>query len=58
VRLDLRTGRKSPWLTLELGLGDTSGMGLRGFDITPDGRSYLYSYGRFFSDLYVIDGLR
>jgi hypothetical protein len=29
-----------------------------GMDITPDGRSYLYSYSRFLSDLYIIDGLR
>ena len=27
-------------------------------DVTPDGRSYLYSYWRYLSDLYVVEGLR
>ena len=26
--------------------------------ITPDGKHYAYSYGRFVSDLYLVDGLR
>jgi hypothetical protein len=56
VRLDLRSGRKSTWVVP--GFGDTAFIGLTGFDITPDGRSYLYSHQRVFSDLYVIDGLR
>jgi hypothetical protein len=30
----------------------------RSIDITPDGRSYLYSYSRVVSDLYIVDGLR
>ena len=26
--------------------------------LTPDGRSYVYSYGRFLNDLYLVDGLK
>lgn len=26
--------------------------------ITADGEAYAYSYGRFFQDLYLIEGLR
>jgi len=28
------------------------------FFITPDGQSYVYSYQRAFSDLYLVEGLR
>ncbi len=68
VRLDLATGRKSPWLGLRpadpASLGPRARMGVigkgieRSIDITPDGRSYLYSYSRVVSDLYIVDGLR
>jgi hypothetical protein len=26
--------------------------------ITPDGRSYVYEYGRTLSDLYLVEGIR
>jgi hypothetical protein len=68
VRLDLATGRKKPWLGLgpadPASLGPRAQMGVigkgieRSIDITPDGRSYLYSYSRVVSDLYIVDGLR
>ena len=64
VRLDLATGRKNPWLGLRpadaASLGRmVNGKGIeRSIDITPDGRSYLYSYSRVISDLYIVDGLR
>jgi DNA-binding winged helix-turn-helix (wHTH) protein len=59
VRLDLATGDKRPWLTL--GPGDPTALGTPpdgSIDITPDGRSYLYSYSSWHSDLHIIDGLR
>jgi WD40 repeat protein len=65
ARLDLATGRKTPWVTLGpldptamLPRGGYASWPSGGMDITPDGRSYLYSYSRFLSDLYIIDGLR
>jgi DNA-binding winged helix-turn-helix (wHTH) protein len=64
VRLDLATGRKSAWLDLEPAdpaafiVSDPQGFVARNIDITPDGRSYLYSYSRVVSDLYIVDGLR
>jgi hypothetical protein len=56
VRLDLATGRKIPFR--EITPPDSKGMRLKDADITPDGASYLYSYSRLVSDLYIIDGLR
>jgi hypothetical protein len=58
VRLDLASGRKTRWLNLAP--PDTAGFwGSTSFvDITPDGRSYLYSYWRIVSDLFVVDGLK
>jgi serine/threonine protein kinase/DNA-binding winged helix-turn-helix (wHTH) protein len=64
VRLDLATGRKSAWLDLRLPdtaaflRTDPQGRPAQGIDITPDGRSYLYSYTRVVGDLYIVDGLR
>ncbi|HXY49769.1 MAG TPA: hypothetical protein VEI01_09995 [Terriglobales bacterium] len=26
--------------------------------VTPDGKSYLYEYGRTLSDLYVVEGIK
>jgi eukaryotic-like serine/threonine-protein kinase len=58
VRLNLATGRKTPWL--DLAPPDAAGFwGSTSFvDIAPDGRSYLYSYWRIVSDLFVVEGLR
>jgi hypothetical protein len=64
VRLNLATGRKSPWLDLRPAdpaafiATDPQGMIAKGIDITPDGRSYLYTYSRVVGDLYIVDGLR
>lgn len=56
-RYDLKTGEKTEWL--ELMPKDTTGVHeiLRVL-LTPDGKSYVYSYTRELSDLYVIEDLR
>jgi dipeptidyl aminopeptidase/acylaminoacyl peptidase len=57
MRLDLATGRRSPWL--DFAIADPTGVFCaNSVDVTPDGRSYLYSYWRYLSDLYVVEGLR
>jgi DNA-binding winged helix-turn-helix (wHTH) protein len=55
VRLDLTTGRKDP--VVDITLPDSKGI-WRDVDVTPDGNTYIYSYMRFLSELYIIDGLR
>jgi Tol biopolymer transport system component len=55
--VEVVTGRAEKWK--ELAPSDATGVaGLFGFRISPDGRSYAYSYGRGLSDLYVVEGLR
>ncbi len=57
ARLDLATGTRRPWLGSAP--PDRSGVGrIAGVDVTLDGRSYLYTYWRSLSDLYVVTGLR
>ena len=63
MRLDLATGRKSAWLDLRPSdaaafIPYLQGGMSRNIDIASDGRSYLYSYSRASSDLYIVDGLR
>ena len=60
VRVDLldpATGRRTAWKTLmpadRAGLIDTSFVFLSG-----DARTYVYSYRRFLSTLFLVDGLR
>jgi hypothetical protein len=56
-RLDLATGRRIPWKTLEP--EDPTGVFVvGGFQVTPDGEAYAYAYQRYFHDLYVAEGLR
>ncbi len=56
-RLDLATGRKTPWK--QLMPADPAGVvGIGPVHMTPDGKSLAYSYSRILSDLYVIDGLK
>jgi Tol biopolymer transport system component len=57
LKVNLFTGARSPYR--ELATPDTSGVGGLGpVFITPDGKSYVYGYGRTLSDLYVVDGLK
>jgi eukaryotic-like serine/threonine-protein kinase len=56
-RLDLKTGNRTLWK--ELFPEDSAGVvGTDVIRLTPDGRSYAYSYLRVLSDLYLVDGLK
>jgi hypothetical protein len=56
-RLDLATGRREPWI--EVHPPDPGGIfTFTSFVLTPDGRSYAYTYGRLLTDLYLAEGLR
>ncbi len=56
-RLDLATGRKELWR--EIAPYDPTGiLYIAPILITPDGKSYAYSYARHQVDLYVVEGLR
>ncbi len=56
-RLDLATGKRM--LVREITPADTTGVAsLADVRLTPDGKSYCYSFMRSLSRLYVIDGLR
>jgi eukaryotic-like serine/threonine-protein kinase len=56
-RLNVESGRREPWMSLSpadrTGLDSTSSLRL-----TPDGKSYAYSYERFISELYLVTGLK
>jgi Tol biopolymer transport system component len=58
-RLDLATGRREPWKTIE----PADPVGLIGIQpaavhITPDGGSYVYSYWKVLTELYLVDRLK
>jgi Tol biopolymer transport system component len=56
-RLDVTTGRKELWK--ELMPADAAGvLNISPPLVTPDGKSYAYSYGRTLSDLYLVEGLK
>ncbi len=58
-RLNLASGRREPWKKIEL--ADPVGMiGIQpaAVRITPDGRSYVYSYWRTLTELYLVDNLK
>ncbi len=56
-RLDLATGKREFWH--EFVPPDQAGLtSLYNFTMTPDGRSYAYSYLYAPSDLYLISGLK
>ncbi|MBI3447679.1 MAG: serine/threonine-protein kinase [Acidobacteria bacterium] len=56
-RLDLATAKRDH--VVELSPADLSGVtSLEAILITPDGRSYAYSYHNNISDLYLVDGLK
>ncbi len=54
-RLDLDTGRRSPWTTITP--PDPSGVLYGNLLLTPDGKSYVYRYRRWLSNLFVVRGL-
>ncbi|HKF42465.1 MAG TPA: protein kinase [Thermoanaerobaculia bacterium] len=54
-RLDIATGQRSLWK--ELSPSDPSGVfGVDPIRMTPDGKSFVYSYRRVITDLFVMDG--
>jgi Tol biopolymer transport system component len=57
VRLDLATGKRTDWK--QIAPADAAGVdAIGGIGITPDEKSYVYSYTRNLSDLYVVEGLK
>ncbi|MFI5184507.1 MAG: hypothetical protein ACHQNV_08920, partial [Vicinamibacteria bacterium] len=55
--LDLETGRKQPWRTLQ----PADPAGVTDVELvypTPDGRAYIYEYRRTLSDLFLVEGLK
>ncbi len=56
-RLELATGRLTPWKALQP--DDLTGVThVVGAALTADGRTYAYTYGRYFLDLFLVEGLR
>lgn len=57
VSVDVESGVRTPWL--ELVPADSAGVSLIDFMwITPDGSSYVYSYKRLLSELFMIEEIR
>jgi Tol biopolymer transport system component len=55
--LDLATGQRRLWK--ELTLAEPAGTrGMGGIQLTPDGKSYVYSYARDLTELYLVEGLK
>ncbi len=55
--VDTRSGRRQIWK--ELKPTDPAGVTTAGSTaVTPDGRSYAYSYSRSLADLYVVEGVK
>jgi len=55
-RINIHTGEQTSWFSLRP--ADSVGAYLlRWLDVTPDGRSYAYTYQQDLSDLYILDGL-
>jgi len=58
VRVEVATGKRESWT--DLAPPERSGLiGIGSVFLTPDGRTYVYGYGRAAtSDLYVVEGLK
>jgi hypothetical protein len=56
-RVNVTTGARTPWQDV-LPSDPTGVVRIFPVIVTPDGRSYAYTYGRFLSTLYVVNGLR
>ena len=55
--LDITTGKRKLWKTIVP--ADPAGVDSIGnFIFTPNGKSYVYSYSRSLSDLYLVEGLK
>jgi eukaryotic-like serine/threonine-protein kinase len=57
TRIDLATGKRMVWK--QIVPADPAGVdAIGGVHITPDTKSFVYSYPRVLSDLYVVEGLK
>jgi hypothetical protein len=57
VRVDTRTAARQPWLDLQP--ADRVGVGWVGLvRLSADAQSYVYTYGRDLSNLFLVEGLR
>ena len=56
ARIDRETGRRVPWRVFSV--PDLAGAGFLSVVLTPDARSYAYSYVRRLDDLYLVEGLK
>jgi serine/threonine protein kinase/Tol biopolymer transport system component len=54
--VDIETGKKRLWKTFAPGVGP--GLNQNRLRVTPDGKAYVYSLPRAFSELYLVEGLR
>jgi hypothetical protein len=55
-RLNIDTGERVLWK--EIPSPDLAGFGLYSMVLTPDGKSYFYTYSRELSTLFLADGLK
>jgi hypothetical protein len=56
-RVEVATGRRRPWTGLRRSV-PSGHSGQYWLLVTPDGRSYAYSYFRIMSDLYLATGVK
>jgi eukaryotic-like serine/threonine-protein kinase len=57
TRIDLATGKRTVWK--QIVPADAAGVdAVGGLRITPDAKSYVFSFPRVLSDLYVVEGLK
>jgi len=57
TRIDLATGKRTVWK--QIVPADAAGVdAIGGVRITPDAKSYVFSFPRVLSDLYVVEGLK
>jgi eukaryotic-like serine/threonine-protein kinase len=57
-KLDLATGRATPFMTLDEAQRPADNLFLSSFEITPDGKTYVVGYQHDNTQLYVVEGLR
>jgi hypothetical protein len=56
-RVDLTSGKRE--LVTTITVGDPAGVtSIQAVRMTPDGKSYVYTYGREQSDLFIVEGVR
>jgi Tol biopolymer transport system component len=55
-RIERETGRRMPWRTFSV--PDPAGTAFESAVLTPDGRSYAYTYCCLLDDLYLVSGLK